>query len=50
MSLSYWNLISRMHRRSVDLLQLLMQAYAGLGRTADAKKVRDRFETLQRHH
>jgi arylsulfatase A-like enzyme/thioredoxin-like negative regulator of GroEL len=35
---------------SVDLLQLLMQAYAGLGRTADAKKVRDRFETLQRHH
>jgi choline-sulfatase len=35
---------------SVDLLQLLMRAYAGLGRTADAKKVRDRLGTLQRHH
>jgi arylsulfatase A-like enzyme/Tfp pilus assembly protein PilF len=35
---------------SVDLLQLLVQAYAGLGRTADAKKVRDRIETLQHHH
>jgi choline-sulfatase len=33
-----------------DLLQLLMQAYIGLGRGADAKKIRDQLETLQRHH
>jgi len=35
---------------NVDQLQLLMQAYAGLGRTADAKKVHDRIQTVQRHH
>jgi arylsulfatase A-like enzyme/Tfp pilus assembly protein PilF len=34
---------------SVDLLQLLMQAYVGMGRTADAKKIRAQLESLQRH-
>jgi Tfp pilus assembly protein PilF len=33
---------------SADELQLLMQAYVSLGRTADAKKVRVQIETLQR--
>jgi choline-sulfatase len=33
---------------SVDELQLLVQAYVSLGRTADAKKVRAQVETLQR--
>jgi arylsulfatase A-like enzyme/Tfp pilus assembly protein PilF len=33
---------------SVDLLQLLMQAYVGLGRTADAEKVRAQVHTSQR--
>ncbi len=35
---------------SVDLLQLLMQAYANLGRAADAMKIRQQLETLQHHH
>jgi predicted Zn-dependent protease len=35
---------------SVDVLQLLMKAYAGAGRTADAEKVRARVETLQHRH
>jgi tetratricopeptide (TPR) repeat protein len=34
---------------SVDELQLLVQAYVGLGRTADAEKVRAQVETLQHH-
>lgn len=33
---------------SADLLQLLMQAYVGLGRTADAEKVRAQVHTSQR--
>ena len=32
---------------TVDELQLLVQAYVGLGRTADAEKVRAQMETLQ---
>jgi choline-sulfatase len=32
---------------SVDVLQLLLQAYAGAGRSADAEKVRARVDTLQ---
>ena len=35
---------------SVDVLQLLMKAYASAGRTADAERVRARVETLQRRH
>jgi predicted Zn-dependent protease len=34
---------------SVDELQVLAQAYASLGRTADAEKVRAQMKTLQRH-
>jgi predicted Zn-dependent protease len=34
---------------SVDELQVLAQAYASLGRTADADKVRAQIKTLQRH-
>jgi tetratricopeptide (TPR) repeat protein len=33
---------------SAELLQLLMQAYVGLGRTADAEKVRAQLRTAQR--
>jgi hypothetical protein len=33
---------------SADLLQLLMQAYVGLGRIADAEKVRAQLHTPQR--
>ncbi len=33
---------------SGDLLQLLMQAYLSLGRTADAEKVRAQLRTSQR--
>jgi hypothetical protein len=34
---------------TVDELQLLVQAYVSLGRSADAEKVRARMRTLQRH-
>jgi choline-sulfatase len=35
---------------SADELQLLAQAYTGVGRTADAEKLRVRVEELQRRH
>ena len=34
---------------TVDELNLLVQAYVSLGRTADANKVRAQIETLQHH-
>ena len=34
---------------SVDELQVLVQAYVSLGRTADAEKLRAQIKILQRH-
>ena len=40
----------RVQGASADLLQLLMQAYVNLGRTADAERVRSQMRAAQRRH